>query len=390
MSDDASEHEHSPATAAAREHIEQARQRADMGTTLPDDARAKALKAGLLRVFELITTRQIEFNNEVVKALSAALDAGEHRSRQADDRQAAALDRVAARLDAIERRLTELSRERDAEAARLTGEIAHHWEEFLAHRRRVDRFLESASGTADTGGAPAPAVAEAADHKLDSFFAAFADRFRGDPELIRKRLETHLPLVMPLAGGPAPVLDIGSGRGEWLELLRASGVPAYGVDTNADVVDACRQAGLDARCEDGLAHLQSLDDGALGAVTLFHVVEHVPLATLIQLIDAALGALAPGGLLLMETPNPLNLTVGAAGFWLDPSHERPIHPELLHFATLQRGFSEAQVIPLHPDTEGAVARSGDLADHVNEMLHGPQDYAVAAWKAPGRSGQTEA
>ena len=92
----------------------------------------------------------------------------------------------------------------------------------------------------------------------------------------------------------------------------------------------------------------------------------------------------------METPNPLNLSVGAAAFWQDPSHQRPVHPELLRFATVQRGFAEAEVIYLHPDTEGAIAASGEVADHVNEMLHGPQDYAVAAWKAPGRSAQTEA
>ena len=118
-------------------------------------------------------------------------------------------------------------------------------------------------------------------------------------------------------------------------------IAGYGVDINEVVVERCRARGLDVRAADALVHLREVPEGSVRAVTSFHVVEHLSLDTLVQLIDAALVALKAGGLLIFETPNPTNINVGAASFYLDPTHLKPLHPQFLRVpravAGLRRG-----------------------------------------------------
>ncbi|HZU76734.1 MAG TPA: class I SAM-dependent methyltransferase, partial [Dehalococcoidia bacterium] len=163
---------------------------------------------------------------------------------------------------------------------------------------------------------------------LDGFYEGFERRFRGSREEIRSRLADYLPDVASLTQSGGVVLDIGPGHGEWLELLREHGVAAYGVDTNERFVALGRERGLDVRHEDAIAHLQGLEPQSLAAVTVFHVIEHLGFDQAVELVDQCLRALRPGGTLLIETPNPLNLRVGAAEFWIDPTHLRPMHPQL--------------------------------------------------------------
>jgi O-antigen chain-terminating methyltransferase len=127
-------------------------------------------------------------------------------------------------------------------------------------------------------------------------------------------------------------------------------------------------------------------------ITSFHVAEHLSLDTLVGLVDAALVALQPGGLLILETPNPTNVNVGSASFYLDPTHLKPLHPQFLEFLVVQRGFAEAEVRYLNAeDTERLTiddlaptadeARAQQLVDRINWALSGPLDYGVVARKA---------
>ena len=219
-------------------------------------------------------------------------------------------------------------------------------------------------------------------------YALFEERFRGTREEIRERQLDALRFVAPFVGSESPVLDIGCGRGEWLELLRDAGIRAYGVDLNGAMVQQALEAGVDARHENALEHLSdSVEESSLQAVTAFHLVEHVPQSVLIQLVRLVFRSLQPGGQLLVETPNPTNVAVGAAAFYLDPTHRRPVHPQYLSFLAEASGFTDVQVHFVHPVQEPEGDVPGDLAPRVRRIieagewsLFGPQDYLLVATK----------
>jgi SAM-dependent methyltransferase len=216
--------------------------------------------------------------------------------------------------------------------------------------------------------------------------AAFEETFRGTREQVRQRLAVYLPEVRDVfaATGRLGVVDVGCGRGEWLELMRTEGIAARGIDQNAFIVNQCRELGLDAQQADAMKALTDQPTRSLAAVTAFHLVEHLRLADQLQLMVAAFGALAPGGLFILETPNPENLIVGAWTFYMDPSHQRPLPPTLLRFLLEAVGFEVIDVRRLHSDDELAerATREGWPAG-VQELLCGPRDFGVIA-RRPAR------
>lgn len=115
-------------------------------------------------------------------------------------------------------------------------------------------------------------------HSLDGFYAAFEDRFRGSREEITEKLKVYLPIIAEAQVGSqdSPILDVGCGRGEWLELLRESRYTARGIDINTVMIEQCLARELEVIESDIIAHLQSLPDASLGAVTGFHIIEHLP------------------------------------------------------------------------------------------------------------------
>lgn len=221
-----------------------------------------------------------------------------------------------------------------------------------------------------------------------AFYPAFEDRFRGDPGDIRRRLSVYLPDLAQVARG-RPLLDVGPGRGEWLELVEQAGIRGYGVDADAQFVAAARARGQDVVHADAVMHLQTAEPGSFDTVTAFHVIEHLHTDVLVELLVAARRALAPGGLLLLETPNPSNIVMGACNFYLDPTHQRPLPPALTEFLVGAAGFVDIEVRPLHPKEqvdlsglrlEGVSEHDAQLvATALTKGLFGPQDYAVLGW-----------
>ncbi|MFZ2124704.1 MAG: class I SAM-dependent methyltransferase [Rhodoferax sp.] len=250
---------------------------------------------------------------------------------------------------------------------------------FAALHREVGTLRDRLGALENTAISSGPAHAEPVreDSRSAGFYLELERRFRGTADEISARAQPYLELLQSDPATLTPVLDIGSGRGEWLALLAQHQLPAQGVDLNPINADFCRVCGLDVKTGDALAHLARLPDASLGAVTAFHLVEHLPFATLIALTDEIGRALKPGGLLIYETPNPENLLVATQSFWLDPTHLRPIPPGLLQFLVLQRGFVDAEIRRLHP---------ADLTPGTDPtlqaLLSGPRDYAVVARK-PG-------
>jgi O-antigen chain-terminating methyltransferase len=223
--------------------------------------------------------------------------------------------------------------------------------------------------------------------RFGGLYAEFTDRFRGSTDEVTAKLAGYLPDVRRVVGagarsdGPA-VVDLGSGRGEWLTLLREERVPASGVDANPAFVEAGRTRGLALVHGDAVAHLRALPAGSVDMVTAFHLIEHLEVEVLLELLAAARQALRPGGCVLLETPNPSNLRMAACDFYNDPTHRSPLPPDLTEFLVSACGFGDVEVRPLHPGRPPL--RTDDAVDEqlerlVTLTLYGPQDYAVLGY-----------
>ena len=211
------------------------------------------------------------------------------------------------------------------------------------------------------------------------FYRAFEDRHRGPRELIRQRLEAYLPFIQPLPGlyEPANAIDLGCGRGEWIELLQSAGFAPLGVDLDAGMLAACIERGLPVVQGDAIGHLKSLGDDSQSIVSGFHIAEHIMFNELETLVMHALRVLKPGGLLILETPNPENVVVGTCNFFLDPTHLRPIPPLLLSFLPEHHGFARVRIVRLQESAE--LHQRTDI--RLMEVLGGVSpDYAVVAQK----------
>jgi O-antigen chain-terminating methyltransferase len=269
----------------------------------------------------------------------------------------------------IEGELRAVGAELRQSLARIGSEIAH---------------LQAEKAPRWDGGAPVHS-SRADANGLDAFYVAFEDRFRGTREMIRERMTVYLPLIGKANAGRAdcPVLDLGCGRGEWLQLLREHGHAARGIDANAAMVRECRAQGLDVIEADALSYLRTLETGSIGAITGMHVIEHLPFDQLVALADESLRVLVAGGVVAFETPNPENLVVGACSFYADPTHQRPLPPEPIRFLFEARGFADVEIMRLHPSPEFRRTNgdSDEWRGRLNELLFGPQDYAVTGRKA---------
>jgi SAM-dependent methyltransferase len=214
----------------------------------------------------------------------------------------------------------------------------------------------------------------------DYFYRSFEEKHRGSRELIKSRLRFYLPFIEPLKLTQAcpKAVDLGCGRGEWLELLAESGFSAQGVDQNGGMLVACRERGLSAEQSDAIDYIKRLPDSSLAIVSGFHIAEHLRFADLRTLVGESSRVLKPGGLLILETPNPENLRVAGTTFYLDPTHQRPLPPDLLKFLAEYYSFARIKIVRL----QESVDLSADAPISLMEVLSGSSaDYAVIAQKA---------
>ncbi len=211
------------------------------------------------------------------------------------------------------------------------------------------------------------------------YYRAFEDRYRGSRELIHERQQIYVPFLEPIMQlyPECRALDLGCGRGEWLEILAHTGFKPLGVDLDTGMLDACHALGLPVEKGDALEMLKSLPDESLTVVSGFHIAEHIPFEDLKVLVAEALRVLKPAGLLILETPNAENLVVGTQTFYLDPTHEHPIPHLLLSFLTEYSGFCRSKLLRLQEST--ALAEGGPV--DLMSVLHGVSpDYAIIAQK----------
>lgn len=228
---------------------------------------------------------------------------------------------------------------------------------------------------------------------LEDLHLRLAADLRGSPELVRERVLPWVELATANGAGSAdrPILDLGCGRGEWLEVLAEHGLRARGVDTNRRAVEECRARELTVTHADALEYLRLQTARSAGMISAFHVVEHLPFEVLVALLDEIHRVLAPGGVVLLETPNPENLLVAGSSFHCDPTHRTPLHPQLLAFVLRHRGFVDLDIRrltesrPSQPLDEIECPECRPVLDFLRLHFTAASDYAVLGLKPGGRT-----
>ncbi len=375
--------------------------------------------------------RTLEAHDETITGLARRLDAAEHQ-RDLTDRRIGAIER---RLDGLEEAFRTLQDHLErVERQRLVGidtrldgtEAILREVSRLAERTRdhvipavvdrgnllIDRLaseLDEVASLVERSLLAEPLPAPRPDPSERELSAALRDvqprlleALRGSEEEIRHRLDRYLP-VLREAG---PVLDLGCGRGELLLMLRDQGVEAVGLERDPALVQAARRRGLELIEGDVIASLREQPDDHWGAVTAIHLMEHLGPVDVLGVLTEVRRILRPGGLLVVECPNPHTLRVGAAEYWIDPTHRRPLPPETLRLFLTASGLKVDRVEFLHPfpadqrlcsdaavtaavtAADGAVpdeaailsGRLDDLSRRLDDLLNGPRDFVITASK----------
>jgi SAM-dependent methyltransferase len=268
-------------------------------------------------------------------------------------------------------------------------------ERFAELRERVnalDRRLRAAAPPAPSapvaGEATAAPPTPAAPGSDGFDYVGFEGRFRGDSATVLATLEER---YLQLLEANQPVLDFGCGRGELVATLLAHGVDATGVDPDPGMVADAQSRNLPVHLADGIAWLREQPEQSLGSIISVHVVEHLQLATLVELLELAATRLRPGGVFVAETPNPASLIVLGNSYILDPTHVWPLHPSLLTFLCERAGFRDVrlefhapaeayQLPPIDAGPNGPpwVDDLNARLTQLNDVLFGPQEYAAIA------------
>ena len=319
-------------------------------------ARAESGSLGLMwRLAETIDATNRSWQHDF-GALSRKVDSG--------------AEAVAGRLARFE---SELSSRLAATANALAG--------LQAHLAALDYSFSALSGAAPPAGDPA-----AADADVVRYYLTLESVFRGDPERIRAQLKTDY-LSMLLAAkadaGNGCCIDLGCGRGEWLDVLAAHDFAGTGVDLNPVMAAQARARGHAVTVGDALSFLRAQPGNSALAISAFHLVEHLDFSTLFRLVAECRRVLMPRGLLLLETPNPENLWVATHTFHHDPTHSQPLTPASLEFLVNHHGLETVAVLRLHPYPDDARLPGNDpVTERLNAMTCGAQDFAVVARKTP--------
>lgn len=306
-----------------------------------------------------------------------------------------ALEGHAGLLEVLDRRTTEamaeVMRHNDALFARVDQKLDRYRRESRELWHRLGALI--AAGQIAEGSSPTESgndtVASPAETQREQAYMALEERYRGREDDIADRLAIYLPYLE----GKGEILDLGCGRGESLEVFTGAGLRARGVDSSAEMVARCREKGLRADEGDLFECLGAVDEGSLGAVVSFHVIEHLPVGAVDRLVRLAWRALEPGGVLILETPSPLALTMSARDFWIDPTHTRPVHPASLEVLFKEAGFEPVERLDLHPfpeddhlpeldlsrlngDQKELAHQVNRLRDILDDLLFGARDFAL--------------
>ena len=265
----------------------------------------------------------------------------------------------------------------------VVNEVRSHLEAQLnVAKRDLDNLRRMASTQSPTTGAT-PSKAEAPAVIDDALYISLEDHFRGDKATVHQRQMEYLPYITGIVSDQFPLIDLGCGRGEWLQVLKDNQIAARGIDSNTACVAECTENGLSASMGELLDTLTQLPDASCGSVTMFQVLEHLPFEVVVNVLREARRVLIPGGVFIGEVPNSETLRVGASTFWIDPTHQRPLFPAVLAFLASSVGFTgvtgkySSPLAPT-PDLTGLPDAATKTILDLHHAINGPGDFALIA------------
>jgi len=366
-------------------YLNNAEQNANIGTTIPSLSGFSILKRTvyrlvikfLFKIFKVITLNQRQYNMSVLDAFRLIIDECNNLKLGLAD----AKTYSGAKIDELEFRF----KQQNIEIYEIKKIMDYIKNTLIQIELKINNLPEARDKGADNVLVRKPVDLNGEiNHELDAFYVFLEDNLRGSSEEIKKRLQIYLPVVKKINAGlkSSPILDIGCGRGEWLELLREENLYARGLDINRAMVETCRKKGLDVVEGEALSFLKGAPDSSIGAVTGFHFIEHYRFDFLIKLLKEILRVLKSGGLVILETPNPANIIVGSCNFYADPTHNNPLPGPLSKLILESQGFSRVKIMCLNPFEDNYKIKDSDseISKRFNDYFYGPQDYAVIGYK----------
>jgi O-antigen chain-terminating methyltransferase len=265
----------------------------------------------------------------------------------------------------------------------VVNEVRAHLEtELNVAKRDLDNLRRMASTQSPTASA-SPTAPQAPVVIDDALYISLEDHFRGDKTTVQKRQMDYLPYISGIVSEQFPLIDLGCGRGEWLQVLKDNHLAARGIDSNTACVAECTENGLTASLGELLDTLSQLPDDSCGSITMFQVLEHLPFDVVVNVLREARRVLVPGGVFIGEVPNSETLRVGASTFWIDPTHQRPLFPAVLAFLASSVGFAgvtgkySSPLAPT-PDLTGLPDNATKTILDLHHAINGPGDFALIA------------
>ncbi len=320
-----------------------------------------------------------------LQAVIAEKEQDENRIRSLELR----VDSLEKRLDGYENVIVNL--QNNNVLLETLGQTA---ERLLARQSKLDRLVktrpEGTARTEDEAPSKDPVMTIQSREAADSYnvidYFDFENHFRGSRQSIKERQKQYLDYFKDCK----QVVDIGCGRGEFLELMKENHIPAVGVDTYEEFVDYCTEKGFQAVRDDGIHYLKTIE--SVDGIFVGQVVEHLKVEQIMDLCCTAYEKLEKGGRVVMETPNPTSLAIYTHAFYVDPSHVKPVHPLTLEYFLQKAGFHDIKILYTEssrinmeiPELQTGSSENTEAFNKamrvVSDTLFGSQDYAIIGTK----------
>ncbi len=348
--------------------------------------RQNDLSEKLIKTFDDLNKRQNDLSEKLIKTF----DDLNKRQNDLSEKSADSFDKLNAKQDDTGRNLTALA-ERIKLSEQGFTELSNLMKEFSNQTSLLNSSLNNALSDFSENKNKSnlkSSLNVLKDLWNDSDYAAYENAYRGADKIISERLNYYLKWLNNIETSKKNyVLDLGCGRGEFVELLNNNKIHAYGIDLNVISVKHAKEKNINVKCADIFKELKKTKPETLPAISAFHVIEHFDFTELQSFLQLSATRIKKGGMLLLETPNALNLQVAASDFYKDPTHVRPVHPVAIEFWLKRAGFSEIELNFIHPFSENEQLEKIDTSDSINsnfsklnEMIFGARDCAIIAKK----------